>query len=36
MKKTELNQGLSPNQERIQSILEYKKYKTITIEDIRI
>ncbi len=31
MKKTK-NFGLSPNQERIQSILEYKKYKTIKRE----
>lgn len=28
------NFGLSPNQERIQSILEYKKYKTIKREDL--
>jgi len=33
MKKT-MNFGLSPNQERIQSILEYKKYKTIKREDL--
>ncbi|MEK6896394.1 MAG: hypothetical protein AABX12_02965 [Nanoarchaeota archaeon] len=34
MKKTTEKAGLSPNQERLQSILEYKKYKIIKRKDI--
>lgn len=34
MKKTTRRAGLSPNQERIQSILEYKKYRLIKREEL--